>query len=152
MAFKLSNEANSWFSTINEDSTTGEFAHKWDMYYFAAMVGISASERVGTDQEPDSTAFNKNLASAYSNQKFEIYSALVMAEIERQNIPKGAKAEIRELMLEILDSNDQTRLSSEGKTLLNCYAEMGYKILRDAGPPPTEFDRFLELFVNQINS
>lgn len=152
MAFKLSNEANNWFSTINEDSTTGEFAHKWDMYYFAAMVGITARERVGTDQEPDSVAFNKDLASDYSNQKFEIYSSLVMAEIERQSIPKEAKTEIRELMLGILDSKDQTRLSSDGKTLLNCYAESGFKILRDAGPPPTEFDRFLELFVSQITS
>lgn len=152
MAFKLSDEAYDWFNSIQTKSSTGEFENQWEMYYYASMVGIRARERVGEGQEPDTESFARFVTKNFQNQKFEIYSGLVMAEIERQNIPKNEKAEIKSLMLNILDSSDATRLSDDGKTLLNCYAESGYKILRDAGPAPTDFDLFLQLFVQEIEA
>lgn len=146
MSFRLSEEARDYFDDIEKTSSTGEFDSMWDKYYFAAMIGIKARERVPTNEEPNTDPFVENVIEDYQEQKFEIYSALIMAEIERQHIPKGKEDEIRKLMLGILDSSDPTRLSDEGKQLLNCYAEHGYKILQDAGPAPTEFDEFLRKY------
>ena len=146
MTEKLSDTAREYFDSIEETSSTGEFDSMWDKYYFAAMVRIKARERETTDDEPTADPFVDSVIEDYQDQKFEIYAALITAEIDRQNIPQDAEDEIRELMLSILDSNDLTQLSDYGKKLLNCYAERGHKRLRDAGPAPTEFDEFLRKY------
>jgi hypothetical protein len=146
MSFKLSSEARDYFDTIEKKSSTGKFDTMWDKYYLSAMVGIKANDRVKTDNEPDAEPFVDNVIEDYAEQKYEIYAALIYAEIERQSIPKRAESEIRELMIEILDSNDATRLSDYGKILLNCYAEQGFQILQNNGPTPTEMDEFLRSY------
>jgi len=146
VSFRLSNDARDFFEDIESGSSTGGFDSMWDKYYFAAMVGIKARDRVPTDEKPTTEPFVDTVIEDYADQKFEIYAALIMAEIERQHIPKDEEDEIRELMLSILDSTDPTRLSDDGKKLLNCYAEQGYKIIRDSGPPPNEFDEFLRKY------
>jgi hypothetical protein len=71
-----------------------------------------------------------------------------MAETRRKGVSteNESDAEIREIMLQILDSSDPTRLSTHGKTLLNCYAERGFHLLRDRVPIPGDFDQFLEQY------
>lgn len=146
MAFRLSDTAREYFDNIEKTSSTGEFDSMWDKYYFAAMVGIKARDREVTDDVPTADPFVEGVIEDYQDQKFEIYAALITAEIDRQNIPQDAEDEIRELMLSILDSSDPTQMSDYGKQLLNCYAERGHKRLRDAGPAPTEFDEFLRKY------
>lgn len=146
MSFRLSPSARDYFNKVDQNSSTGEFDSMWDKYYLAAMVGIKARDRVKTDDEPTNEAFVDTVISDYDDQKYEIYAALIMAEIDRQNIPKREETEIRELMLEILDSTDPTRLTSYGKTLLNCYAEQGYRILETNTPTPGELDQFLRQY------
>jgi hypothetical protein len=146
MGFRLSDTAREYFDNIEETSSTGGFESMWDKYYFAAMVGIKARDREVTDDEPTADPFVETVIDDYQDQKFEIYAALIAAEIDRQNIPQTAETEIRDLMLSILDSTDPTQLSDKGKQLLNCYAERGHKRLRDTGPAPTEFDEFLRKY------
>lgn len=146
MSFVLSENARDYFDEIEDTSSTGQFDSMWDMYYFAAMIGIKARDRVSVDDEPSADPFVEGVIEDFRDQKFEIYAALIMAEIERQHIPKEEEDEIRDLMLSILDSNDPTQLSDQGKKLLNCYAERGYKILQASGPKPTEFDQFLRKY------
>lgn len=146
MAFKLSSPARDYFDSIEETSSTGGFDTMWDKYYLSAMVGIRARDRVTTDNEPNVDPFTQDVIEDYSEQKYEIYAALIYAEIERQNIPKRAENEIRGLMIDILDSTDSTRLSDYGKQLLNCYAERGFRILKDNGSTPTELDEFLRIY------
>lgn len=146
MSFRLSEDARDYFDDIEKNSSTGKFESMWDKYYFAAMVGIKARDRVPTNEAPTVEPFVDTVIEDYVDQKFDIYAALIIAEIERQFIPKDEEDEIRELMLSILDSTDPTRLSDHGKQLLNCYAERGYKILQNAGPAPKEFDEFLRKY------
>jgi hypothetical protein len=152
MSFRLSSSARDYFDKIEQNSSTGNFDSIWDKYYLAAMVGITARDRIRTGEEPTDDPFVESVISDYDDQKYEIYAALIMAEIERQNIPKREEAEIRHLMLEILDSTDPTRLTSYGKTLLNCYAERGYRILENEVPAPGEFDQFLRQYHNTLES
>jgi len=152
MSFILSTGAREYFDDIEEKSSTGKFDSMWDKYYLAAMVGIKARDRVKTDEEPTVEPFVDTVIADYDDKKYEIYAALIMAEIERQNIPKREESEIRHLMLEILDSHDSTRLSDHGKTLLNCYAERGYRILENQIPTPPEFDQFLEQYHNTLET
>jgi len=146
MSFRLSDNARKYFDEIENSSSTGQFNSMWDKYYFAAMIGIKARDRVSTDDEPSVEPFVDSVIEDFRDQKFEIYAALISAEVERQYIPKDEEDEIRDLMLSILDSNDPTQLSDHGKQLLNCYAERGYKILQSSGPKPTEFDQFLRRY------
>jgi hypothetical protein len=146
MSFRLSDTAREYFDDIEDTSSTGKFDSMWDKYYFAAMIGIKARDREVIDEEPTSDSFVNGVIEDYQDQKFEIYAALITAEIDRQSIPQDEEDEIRELMLKILDSSDPTQLSDYGKKLLNCYAERGHKRLRDAGPAPTEFDEFLRKY------
>lgn len=146
MAFRLSNAAREYFDSIEKTSSTGGFESMWDKYYFAAMVGIKARDREVIDDEPTADPFITAVIGDYQDQKYEIYAALITAEIDRQNIPQDAEDEIRGLMLGILDSSDPTQLSDKGKKLLNCYAERGHKRLRDAGPVPAGFDEFLRKY------
>jgi hypothetical protein len=145
MSFRLSTEARSYYRQINERSTTGEFDSLWDQYYLSAMAGIKDRSRVPEDDEP-AEEFVTDVIQDYEDQKYEIYSTLIVAEIERERIPWDEKDEIREMMLKILDSSSHTRLSDYGTTVLNCYAEKGFRLVRSEITAPPELDEFLEQY------
>ncbi|RLM83823.1 MULTISPECIES: hypothetical protein [Haloferacaceae] len=145
MSFRLSTEARSYYRQINEKSTTGEFDSLWDQYYLSAMAGIKDRSRVPEDDEPGEE-FVTDVIQAYDDQKYEIYSTLIVAEIEREGIPWDEKQEIQDMMLKILDSSSHTRLSDYGTTVLNCYAEKGFRLIRSDITAPPELDEFLEQY------
>ena len=145
MSFRLSTEARSYYRQINEKSTTGQFDNLWDQYYLSAMAGIKDRSRVVEDDEPGEE-FITDVIQAYDDQKYEIYSSLIVAEIDREGIPWDEKQEIQDMMLKILDSSSHTRLSSYGTTVLNCYAEKGFRLIRSDITAPPELDEFLEQY------
>ncbi|WP_096396438.1 MULTISPECIES: hypothetical protein [Halorubrum] len=145
MSFRLSTEARSYYRQINEKSTTGEFDSLWDQYYLSAMAGIKDRSRVPEGDEPGEE-FVTDVIQAYDDQKYEIYSTLIVAEIEREGIPWDEKQEIQDMMLKILDSSSHTRLSDYGTTVLNCYAEKGFRLIRSDITAPPELDEFLEQY------
>lgn len=151
MSFRLSNEARNYFRGIAERSTTGEFDSVWDQYYLAAMVGIKARQRVPEDQEPpQEQEFVTEVIEDYSDQRYELYSAMIVAEVNREAIPWTEKQEIRERMLDLLDSTSHTNLSDKGITVLNCYAEQGFKLLKSRISAPPELDEFLESYHDNV--
>ncbi|MFB6245953.1 MAG: hypothetical protein ABEJ03_06430 [Candidatus Nanohaloarchaea archaeon] len=145
MSFRLSTEARSYYRQINERSTTGEFDSLWDQYYLSAMAGIRDRSRVPEDDEP-AEEFVADVIQDYEDQKYEVYSSSIVAEIEREGVPWDEKDEIREMMLKILDSPSHTRLSDYGATVLNCYAEKGFRLVRSEITAPPELDEFLEQY------
>jgi hypothetical protein len=152
-SFRLSKNARLYFGNIEENSTTGDFDSVWDQYYLSAMVGIKARRRIPKEEEPNkSREFLGEVIEEYNDKRYEIYSAMIVAEIEREAIPWDEKDEIRQLMLKILESTSHTNLTDYGSTILNCYAEHGYKILESKIPEPGELDEFLEQYHNVIES
>lgn len=153
-SFRLSQEARGYFRQINERSTTGTFDTLWDQYYLSAMAGIKNRTRVPEDEEPpNDREFHDEVIQDYSNQRYEIYSALIVAEIERESISWDEKSDVQGLMLDILDSESHTGLSEEGRRVLNCYAENGFRLIRTEIPSPPELDEFLEeyhAFLNEL--
>lgn len=145
MSFRLSTEARSYYRQINEKSTTGQFDSLWDQYYLSAIAGIKDRSRVSEDDEPGEE-FVTDVIQAYDDQKYEIYSTLIVAEIDREGIPWDEKQEIQDMMLKILDSSSHTRLSDYGTTVLNCYAEKGFRLMRSDITAPPELDEFLEQY------
>lgn len=144
MPFKLSSEARNYFQEIEENSTHGSFDTLWDQYYLSAMVGIKARSRVPDQEAPSNDPFIETVIQDYEEYRYELYSALIVAEIEREGIPWEAEDDVRNIMLDILDSSSQTRLSEEGANTLNCYAEKGFRIIRNEIPMRPEIDEFLE--------
>lgn len=144
MAFILSSEARGYFREINEKSDFATFDTIWDQYYFSAMAGIRARKRVSEDEVPSEEPFTDEVILPYRDQKYEIYSAMIVAEVERKGIPWSEQDEIKNLMLDILDSESPTRLDTKGTTILNCYAERGSKIIRTKIPTPPPVEEFVE--------
>lgn len=144
MAFILSSDARGYFREINKKSDFGELDTVWDQYYFSAMIGFRARKRVPEDDEPSEEPFTTDVILPYQDQKYEIYSAMVVAEIERKGIPWNEQDEIKELMMSLLDSESHTRLTPHGATILNCYAERGSKIIRKEIPTPPPLEEFIE--------
>lgn len=151
MSFRLSNEARKYFRDIQEHSSTGTFDSVWDQYYLAAMAGIKAQQRVSNDHEPPGDQeFTQDVIEDYRDQRYEIYSAMIVAEVERKGIPWSDKQKIRDMMLRLLDSTSHTNLSDEGATVLNCYAEKGYRLIDDEIRSPPELDEFLESYHEEV--
>jgi len=152
MSFRLSKEARSYYGNINQASTINKLETDWDKYYLSAMAGIKARSRVPDDEEPPAEQqFVDYVIKSYDDQKYEIYGSLIVAEIEREGIPWGQKEEIRQLMLTLLDSNSNTRLSEEGTHVLNCYAEKGFQLIRSEITPQPELDQFLEKYYELLD-
>lgn len=151
MSFRLSTEARSYFRQVDEKSTTGSFNTLWDQYYLSSMAGIKDRSRVSEDEEP-TEEFMTDVIQDYQDQKYEIYSALIVAEVEREGIPWDEKDEIRDLMLKILDSSSHTRLSDYGATVLNCYGEKGFKLIRSHISTPPGLDEFLEEYHGMLET
>jgi len=151
MSFRLSSEARKYFHDIEERSTTGQFDSVWDQYYLAAMAGINARQRVPVEDEPpQEQEFVTDVIEDYSDQRYELYSAMIVAEVEREAIPWTEKQEIRDLMLDILDSTSHTNLTDYGATVLNCYAEQGYRLIWSQIAALPELDEFLESYHTDV--
>lgn len=152
MSFRLSKEARSYFGNINKASTINELDSDWDKYYLSAMAGIKVRSRVPDNEEPPAEQeFVDYVIQNYEDQKYEIYGSLIVAEIEREGIPWGQKEEIKQLMLNLLDSESTTRLSEEGTHVLNCYAEKGFRLIRSEITPQPQLDEFLELYYDFLD-
>lgn len=153
MSFKLSKEARSYYANINKATSINELETDWDKYYLSAMAGIKARSRVPDEEEPPAKQqFVDYVIQAYEDQKYEIYGSLIAAEIDRQGIPWGQKEEIRQLMLNLLDSDSNTRLSEEGTRALNCYAEKGSRLVRSEIRPQPELDQFLKEYYELLDT
>lgn len=151
-SFRLSQQARTYYRNIRDRSTTGEFDSVWDEYYLSAMAGIKARKRVPTDdQPPQEQEFVTEIIEDYHDQRYELYSAMIVAEIEREGIPWTEEDEIRTLMLEILDSSSHTNLTNYGSQVLNCYAEQGFKLIENEIPEPPELDEFLISYLDEID-
>lgn len=117
------------------------------------MAGIKARSRVPDKEEPPAEQeLVDYVIQAYEDQKYEIYGSLIVAEIDRQGIPWGQKEEIRQLMLNLLDSDSNTRLSEEGTRALNCYAEKGSRLIRSEIRPQPELDQFLKEYYELLDT
>lgn len=146
-SFRLSKEARSYYQDIQDRSTSGEFDSVWDEYYLSSMAGIQARRRVPTEEAPpQEREFVTDVIEDYSDQRYELYSTMIVAEIEREGIPWTEEDEIRTLMLEILDSTSHTNLTDYGSQVLNCYAEQGFKLVQNQIPAPLDLDEFLEQY------
>lgn len=152
MSFRLSKEARSYYGNINQNSTITKLDTLWDRYYLSAMAGMKARSRVREKEEPpQEQEFIDNIIQDYENQKYEIYGTLIVAEVERKGIPWGQKEEIKQLMLKLLDSTSNTRLSDEGSQALNCYAEKGFRLIKSEIDPQPELDQFLKEYYDLLN-
>ena len=152
-SFRLSQEARNYYREIKDRSTTGEFDSVWDEYYLSAMAGIKARRRVPTDEQPSQEReFVTEVIEDYNDHRYELYSAMIVAEVDREGIPWTEEDEIRGLMLDILDSTSHTNLTDYGSKVLNCYAEQGFKLVQNQIPEAPELDEFLESYHDVLTS
>lgn len=153
MSFRLSKEARSYFGAINEGASITNLETDWDKYYLSVMAGIKARSRVPDEEEPPAEQeFVDYVIQAYEDQRYEIYGSLIVAEVDRQGISWEQKERIRQLMLNILESDTNTRLSEHGTRVLNCYAERGFRLIRSEIQPQPDLNQFLKEYYELLDS
>lgn len=151
-SFRLSKEARSYFNNVNKASAINELEADWDKYYLSAMAGIKARSRVPDGQEPPAEQeFVDYVIQSYEDQKYEIYGSLIVAEVDRKGISWEEKEEVKQLMLNLLDYESNTRLSEEGVRTLNCYAEEGFRLVRSEITPQPQLDQYLEKYYELLD-
>ena len=80
-----------------------------------------------------------------------IAALLIDAEIERKGILPTDKKSIEKLMLQLINHQSHTKLSSEGIDLLNLYAAGGFNRIRENIDATSELEVFLIQFLRMMN-
>lgn len=148
MAFQISNETRKYFQKINDKSTTGQFEIIWDYYYLCLMVGFRNGELCVNDGE--SSEFINEFPRLYRSNRYQIISALILSEINRQGLAETDSAGIRKLMLELLDKDEPTNISNEGLKRMNMYAEQGFILINEKIPQLYEMSDFIKRYYEEF--
>lgn len=146
MSFKLTKEARAYFDKLDKNSTTGKFENVWDYYYLCLMVGY---KKCKFGEDPTEVEFNKEFPKVYNAHKNLIIATLISTEIQRQGINRNDEDKIRKLMQDLLDRDSSTKLNSEGITLMNKYADYGFKTINEDIIQPQEMDEFLKIYYDK---
>lgn len=147
MAFRLSRDAKAYFKKIDDESSTGTFESMWDYYYLCLMIGFRDGK---LGEEPNTEDFYDRFHSSYDSSKYQIIASLVSAEIRRQGIIITDGEDIRKLMLDLLDKDTTTSVSTNGLKLMNRYADRGFNIINEKIPDPREMDIFLKRYYEEF--
>lgn len=136
MDFRLSPEAESWFSNLKSQVP---FKTKFDMYYFCLMIGMAA----GRKSEPTGAEFVDHFIDDYRPSQKLICGLLTAIELRLHGIDIGDRAEVRRIIAELFDPSAPTGLSEEGMRNLNRYAAGGFALLAEARAKPHHADEFV---------
>lgn len=127
--FRLRLDAEDWFSHIKDQKP---IQTKFDIYYFCLMMGFASSRYSNaTKQVSNSTDFVSYFVQDYRPYQTLIIGLLLRAELFRLGININEKDEIRKLLLELVDPNNQTNLTDKAMDRMNEYASGGYDYLSE---------------------
>lgn len=147
MGFCLTSKSKKYLKKINENSKTGKFETMWDFYYLCLMAGFKNSK---LGEETNNEEFNKDFPSQYEPNKYQLIAALVSSEIRRNGIFEPKSEDIKNIMLELIDNDNSTKLSKEGLELMNGYAEGGFELIYEKIPEPTDKMEFIKEYYNEF--
>lgn len=126
MSFHMSDGMDTLFRRIKNHSTTGK-VDAMDVYYYCMLVGMSR-RKLDFGKTIRTQEFIKEFTNPYKTIKNEIIAALVASEIQRTG-QSFTSDNILEMFKKYIDLNSPTKLNSEGESLLDRYAEGGFKEL-----------------------
>lgn len=160
MAFRLHNEARSWFSEIEGELGKGGVgvpeAPQFDMYYLCLIAGLAELEPSG--EKEVTTTSTTELVSAFPGEYRErgrlIIALLLSRELRRSAVELTERDGLYKTVSQYVDHGSPSGLSSEGEKLANRYAFNGFEVVRSwfDGAKPQYLETFLLLYSEKIKA
>ena len=144
MDFRLSQEAESWFSHLRERTP---FRVKFDFFYLCLILGLAA----GRKADAVGPEFVGYYVDDYKASHRLISGILIVAELKRLGINMTEKAAVRKVIADLFDPNSPTGLGDEGMRSLNHYASGGFAYLSENREKPHHADEFLADYVRILD-
>lgn len=142
----MSSEARAYFRKLSK-TKHGKLKLQFDFYYLCLIAGF-LDERFS---ECKGEKFVDEFPSDFLIQRDQIIGLLIATEISRNKIDLKNRQRIEGIMLKLVKPDSPTQLSSEGESLMNQYAEYGFKrILEEIPTPPINLDSFLVRYYEKI--
>ena len=145
--FKLSQNAYDWFSPmIKKNPFSG--AAQMDVYHLcftltANMILAGTHEPLQDITDPRQD-FIDHWPEQYRGKHTCIIGLLLEAEIARKSYDKKDKVMIKKFISELLDADNQAKLSTHGADIMNRYSYNGYlKLKKELKDKPQDTTTFL---------
>ncbi len=144
MAFKMTGKCRKFFEYLydKDDKEHSQFKFLFDEYYFCLMVGLAA-EMYDENAKFEQSEFTDTYPGDYIYSRDYIAGLLIATERKRRGIQESDSAALEKLMVEYLDPESKTRLSSTGTERLNQYAARGIDIIMEVMSKPYDLETFL---------
>jgi len=146
MGFNMSKEAKRYFNRLT-GSKHGKLKTQFDFYYLCLIAGFKNE----TFSKCKGEKFVDEFPSDFLMQREQIIGLLIATEINRNKIDMENRERIERLMLKLVKPDSPTQLSNDGESLMNDYAENGFRrILEEIPSPPTNLDTFLVRYYEKV--
>lgn len=144
MAFKMTSKCRKFFEYLYDKDNKNQSSLKFlfDEYYFCLMVGLAA-EMYDEDAKLEQSEITDTYPGDYIYSRDYIAGLLIATERKRRGIQESDSAALEKLMVEYLDPESKTRLSSAGEERLNQYAARGIDIMMEVMSKPYDLESFL---------
>ena len=126
--FWISKECRDWFKDLIKNSNY--FKTLFDPYYFSFLIGALANKKTACLSN-DSVEISRNFIGKYAPQKNIIIGCLIRAEIVNKGLDMNKRRHIEKLLVEILDSDSSSNLSSKGLQIMNDFSYGGFRYLSE---------------------
>ena len=126
--FWISKECRDWFKDLNKNSNY--FKTLFDPYYFSFLIGALVNKKTPCFAN-DSVEISRNFISKYAPQKNIIIGCLIRAEIINKGLDMNKRRHIEKQLIEILDSDSPSSLSSKGHQIMNDFSYGGFRYLSE---------------------
>lgn len=148
MPFYLREDTESWFNNIKDQRP---IETKFDLFYFCLMLGIAAGRKSSPNARSKTTEFQKNFVKSYIPVQKLIIGLLINAELKRLGIDSTEKDQVYNLLTNLVDPENQTKLTEAGINKLNEYASGGYDVLsEELSSKPYSVEEFLRTYTKLL--
>ncbi len=150
MAFRIRKDAHSWFKYLRP-----QLKLDFDEYYYCLIAGLTSRRKVPANEVSldETKELIQRIPVEYGKSTNLIIALCLYREIGSLGIKINERSSVNAKINELVDPLSQSRLSSEGESLMNRYAHGGFETLTEwFEDQPRTLEIFLPLLKNKIDS
>lgn len=147
MAFRLREDARTWFKSLREHG----FGIDFDAYYFCFMAGIAARQKKDA-QESDTAELLDYFPERYRDRARHMVALFLAREMELLGVSISEKKTVHAQISRLIRPDSPSFLSPEGMKEFNRYANGGFEVLADwFEDRPRRLETFLRGFKTRLD-
>jgi len=147
--FRMSKSSIEYYDKMNDSSTSGKITTQLEWYWICAQIGLLRDEK---------SENNSGFSDVYGEwvSALKPHSNIILGMLFKRHMdsfPKTAEKDMPKYMQQIFTSEGATKLTSDGFSLLDRYAEGGFQEFKRKHPlPPTQLTIFLEKYLGELRT